>query len=202
MPPYDPAAFAKAHRELVSDSSIQFDMAAFVPPEIPEWLKWLASFLTSPAGKFLLWGLLGAGVLLILYLIAHQLDLVRWPSIGGKSEDEAAAEIWQPEQAAARALLEEADALAASGRFEEAAHLLLFRSIEDIDARHPRLVRPALTSRDIAGAPQLPAGPRRAFQLIVMMVEKSLFGGRSLGEPDWRACRTAYEEFAFAEAWR
>lgn len=201
MPPDDPAAFAEAHRELVSDSSIQFDMAAFVPPEVPAWLEWLAAFLTSAAGKFLLWGLLGAGVLLILYLIAHQLDLIRLPSLR-RRKDEQAEDSWQPEQETARALLEEADALAAGGRFEEAAHLLLFRSIEDIDARHPRLVRPALTSRDIAGAPQLPAGPRRAFELIVMMVEKSLFGGRSLGEPDWRACRSAYEEFAFAEAWR
>lgn len=201
MPPDDPAAFAEAHRELVSDSSIQFDMAPFVPPEVPAWLEWLAAFLTSAAGKFLLWGLLGAGVLLILYLIAHQLDLIRLPSLR-RRKDEQAEDSWQPEQETARALLEEADALAAGGRFEEAAHLLLFRSIEDIDARHPRLVRPALTSRDIAGAPQLPAGPRRAFELIVMMVEKSLFGGRSLGEPDWRACRSAYEEFAFAEAWR
>lgn len=201
MPPDDPAAFAEAHRELVSDSSIQFDMAAFVPPEVPAWLEWLAAFLTSAAGKFLLWGLLGAGVLLILYLIAHQLDLIRLPSLR-RRKDEQAEDSWQPEQETARALLEEADALAAGGRYEEAAHLLLFRSIEDIDARHPRLVRPALTSRDIAGAPQLPAGPRRAFELIVMMVEKSLFGGRSLGEPDWRACRSAYEEFAFAEAWR
>ena len=62
-----------------------------------------------------------------------------------------------------------------AGRYSEAAHLLLFRSIEDIDARRPDLVRPALTSRDIAALPRSPARPRRAFARIAMMVERSLF---------------------------
>lgn len=202
MPPDDPAAFAEAHRQLVSDSSIQFDMSAFVRPEVPGWLKMLVAFLTSPAGKVLLWGCLAAGALIILYLLLKQLPAIRLRWSGNKDDEGDAGEAWRPEQAAARALLEEADKLAKAGRYDEAAHLLLFRSIEDIDARRPKLVRPALTSRDIAAAPQLPSGPRHAFGRIVMMVEKSLFGGRNLREPDWQACRSAYEEFAFAEAWR
>jgi hypothetical protein len=35
-----------------------------------------------------------------------------------------------------------------------------------------------------------------------MMVERSLFGGRTLGAGDWQACRAAYEDFAFAPAWK
>ena len=35
-----------------------------------------------------------------------------------------------------------------------------------------------------------------------MLVERSLFAQRPLGESDWRDCRAAYEEFAFAEGWR
>jgi len=111
-------------------------------------------------------------------------------------------ESWRPEAAPARALLSEADQLAAKGLFSEAAHLLLFRSIADIDSRRPDLVRPALTSRDIAALDAIPGRPRSAFARIAMLVERSLFAGRPLGEGDWRDCRAAYEEFAFAEGWR
>ena len=36
-----------------------------------------------------------------------------------------------------------------------------------------------------------------------MMVERSLFArARRSAAGDWRDCRAAYEEFAFAEGWR
>ncbi|HYN46868.1 MAG TPA: DUF4129 domain-containing protein, partial [Allosphingosinicella sp.] len=63
-------------------------------------------------------------------------------------------------------------------------------------------VRPALTSRDIAALPALPERPRSAFARIAMLVERSLFAARPLAADDWRDCRSAYEEFAFAEGWR
>ena len=34
-----------------------------------------------------------------------------------------------------------------------------------------------------------------------MLVERSLFARRALAADDWRDCRAAYEEFAFAESW-
>ncbi|HWT13705.1 MAG TPA: DUF4129 domain-containing protein, partial [Allosphingosinicella sp.] len=82
------------------------------------------------------------------------------------------------------------------------AHLLLFRSIEDIESRRPRLVRPALTSRDIAALDAIPERPRGAFSRMARLVERSLFARRPLAEGDWRDCRAAYEEFAFVEGWR
>jgi hypothetical protein len=115
---------------------------------------------------------------------------------------EEEGEDWRPDEAPARALLGQADALAGRGLFAEAAHLLLFRSIADLDERKPGLVRPALTSRDIAGLDDIPSRPRGAFARIAMLVEHSLFARRPLAEGDWRECRAAYEEFAFAEAWR
>jgi hypothetical protein len=33
-------------------------------------------------------------------------------------------------------------------------------------------------------------------------VERALFARRPLGADDWRDCRAAYEEFAFAEGWQ
>lgn len=108
---------------------------------------------------------------------------------------------WRPEETQAAQLLDEADVLAGQGRYDEAARLLLHRSIGEIDAHRPDLVRPALTSRDIAGHPALPRGPAAAFARIAALVERSLFARRPLGADDWQDCRTAYREFAFAEGW-
>ena len=196
-------AFDEAYAELRADDSVQFTFSDYKPPEVPEWLRWLGDFLVDifPALKILFWIGVAAAVLLVLYMIVRRLSGAGWPW-RKKPEEAAAPSGWRPEEAPARALLAEADALAAAGRFSEAAHLLLFRSIEEIDSRRPDLVRPAFTSRDIAGTAAIPAGPRGAFASIVMLVEKSLFGGRALAEPDWRQCRAAYEDFAFAEGWR
>ncbi len=109
--------------------------------------------------------------------------------------------IWRPDPAAARALLEDADRLAAAGQFSQAAHVLLFRSIEDVRTRAPHLIAPSLTSRDIARLPQIPAAPRSAFGKISDIVEQAVFGGRSVHERDWLACRDAYTQFAFPQGW-
>lgn len=104
--------------------------------------------------------------------------------------------------AKARTLLEDADKLAAAGQFAEAVHLILFRSIEDIEGKRPDLISPALTSRDIAGLEGVPERVRRTFSDIAAVVERSFFGGRAVGAEEFAACRKAYEGFAFAEAWR
>lgn len=200
----DGADFAQAHRDLLADSSIQFQLVEFQPPQVPEWLKWLGQFLVEmfPVLRVMFWIAVATGALLILYFVARRLAGAEWPwRRKPESQGDGAVE-WRPQEAPARALLEEADKLAADACYSEAAHLLLFRSIEEINSRRPKLVRPALTSRDIAGAPNIPPGPRSAFSTIVALVERSLFGMRELGEPDWRQCRAAYESFAFAEAWR
>ena len=196
-----PAEFEEAHRALLADSSIQFELKAYEPPQTPGWVEWLGRFLSNehPVLNGLLWVAVGLIVLTLLFFVLRRLAGSRWP---WASEPEETVDDWRPGEAPARALLAEADALAAEGRFGEAAHLLLFRSIEDIDSRRPDLVRPALTSRDIAALPAIPERPRGAFARIAMMVERSLFARRPLGEVDWRDCRSAYEEFAFAEGWR
>jgi hypothetical protein len=202
----DPARFAEAHSQLLADRSIQFEMKPFEPPVVPDWLRWLLQLLegSGPVFKVMFWIAVAAAVLFLLYWLA------RWVEGGGlaflkrrrAAPVDETADGWRPEEAPARALLSEADALAAEGRYDEAAHLLLHRSIDDIDLRLPQLVRPALTSRDLAAVPTLPAGPRNAFSAIVMMVERSLFAGRALAEPDWKRCRAAYEAFAFAPEWK
>lgn len=130
----------------------------------------------------------------------------RWSSpprcgSAGSGCDAAGEDGWVPDAAPARALLAEADALAAQDRFAEAVHLLLIRSVEEIQRRRPQLVRPALTSRDLAAIRGLPGTPRMLFAGIARVVERSLFGGRPVGADDWQQCRAAYADFALPRAW-
>jgi hypothetical protein len=203
--------FAEAHERLLADRSIQFDLPPvamvptgqpqFAPPPPPSGsgapvLPEPAAAGASPASQILLWAVLAVLVLLLLFWIAKALqDRQRRP------EEKKADGGWRPEAEPALILLGEADALAAGGHYGEAARLILHRSIADIQARRPALLRPALTSRDIAGLPALPGPPRAAFARIAMLVERSLFAQAALAAEDWRDCRAAYEEFAFAEGW-
>src|SRR3546814_8570614 len=87
------------------------------------------------------------------------------------------------------------------GRFAEAVHLLLYRSVEDIEGRRPGLVKPAMTSRDLAEAHDLPSVARGAFSRIARAVEISLFGGRSIDAGAWEQCRAAYAELTVPKNW-
>jgi hypothetical protein len=204
-PTGDPAAFERAHRQLVDGGDIQFTLPRFEIEPPPAWIGALGRFLDSiaPELRILFWVLVALLVLVFLYALYRWFEgrALAWPWRRRTKAEEAEA-AWRPEEAPARALLGEADALAAAGDYGAAAHLLLQRSIEEIDRNRPALVRPALTSRDIAGAPALPASPRSAFSRIVMAVETNLFGGRPLDRAAWSDCRAAYETFAFSPEWQ
>lgn len=217
---------AAAHDALKADSSIQFTLQpAPPPPEPPKWLRatfeWLSDFF-SPVGRFfqwigsfmpdapyariLLWTVLAAAALGLAILVYRRIREGEWrlrrrrPAAGLPLEAEE--ETWAPEAAPARSWLREADALAAQGRYAEAVHHLLFRSIEDIGRRRPRLVRPALTSRELAAAEALPPPARSLFARIAGLVEHSLFGGRPVEAADWTAARTAYADLVLPGTWR
>ena len=195
---------AHAHAKLLRDTATQFDFSVYQPPEIPKWLGPVAKFFEAiaPAFKYLFWGGVAIGVALILWFIIREAQGMgfRWPW-QKKAEEEAEAE-WQPDVSAARVLLSEAEALAADGRYAEAARLLLRRSVEDIAQRRPEFLKPSLTARDIAGADAIPGGARTAFGAIARVVEVSAFGSASVTADAWTACRAAYGEFALAGAWR
>ncbi len=204
---------ARAHARLLADHAIQFQFKTFAFPKPPPWLEGLGKFLqgvgkfamaVGPVFKILLWGALAIAVIWLLIAIA-QLVLRLWRQRNGRGSTNAPA---RPEPVSLRptaqravALLEEADSLAAQQRYDEAARVLLFRTIADIDSRRPRAVRPALTSRDIAVLAEVPGAARAAFGAIVERVERSFFGGRSLGAADFDACRAAYMTFASPQSW-
>ena len=119
-----------------------------------------------------------------------------------KVETEAvAAPLYQPSTEEARILLNTVDALAAEGKYAEAVHTLLFRSIQDIDLKRPNKIRKSLTSREIGDLDILTPHTRDAFSFIGRVVENSFFGGLPLGREDFQSCREAYEQFTVPKAW-
>ncbi|MDB5667884.1 MAG: hypothetical protein JWL74_834 [Alphaproteobacteria bacterium] len=189
--------FDAVHRSLLEDRSIQFRLEPFQPPRVDPDMSGL--FDLALFFRFMFWALIAAVVIFLFYLIVSRLTGFRFRR---RAEEEAEEPQWHMAEEPARKLLGDADALAAQGLYSEAAHLLLYQSIEEIERRRPDTIRRAQTSRDIAALPSLPAGPADALRGIVRAVERSLFGGRALGADDWGECRTAYERFAFAESWR
>lgn len=216
---------AAAHRALRANGDIQFDMMPAPPqPTAPAWLKalgewvewalapvgrflgWIGSFMPdAPYARIFLWTIIGVLALMILWMVQDRIRHGVWrlPTRNRRIAGPTAMveDDWAPEAAPARAWLEQADQLAAEGRYGEAVHHLLLRSVEDLARRRPQIVRPAVTSRDLARSPGIPAAPRRMFGEIAAVVERSLFGGRSIDAEQWDRCRQAYADFAQTRSW-
>ena len=219
------ARLEAAHRALRADPDIQFQLQRVEEPTPPEWLiqflRWLGRGL-RPIGRFFRWvdsfmpDVAWAKILLwtVLAVAAVTLVVVLWRGLrGGRWEwpwrrrrlaraEPAEETEWRPEEAPARAWLEEADRLAGEGLYAQAIHHLLLRSVDDIAKRRPRLVRPSLTSRELAVAGAVPSAARDLFARIAAMVERSLFGGRAVDAADWDTARTAYADFVLPRAWK
>jgi len=221
----DAARLEAAHRALRANPDIQFQMQRLEPRKPPEWLvrtlhwlgewlrpvgrflRWVTSFMPdAPWARIILWTILTAAAVTLIVVLWRGIrdGNWQWPfrrrrlaSAASEAEEE-----WRPDEAPARAWLEEADALAGRGHYAEAIHHLLLRSVEDIARRRPRLVRPALTSRELAGASALPAAARDIFARIAALVERSLFGGRSVEAGEWAQARSAYADFVLPGAWK
>jgi hypothetical protein len=207
------------------DPSMQFNLAPPpAPPHTPSWLRGILNAigkLLEPVGRFLerllsflpnasyaralLWIVIALGAAALLWALYNRLAHGEWrlrPRWARVTHVAAEEEEWRPEESGARSWLEEADALAREGRFAEAVHHLLFRSVDDISNRRPNLVRPALTSRELAAASVIPGRARECFASIARLVEQSLFGGRPVGEGEWLQARETYSSFALPSAWR
>jgi hypothetical protein len=196
------SGLAEAHRQLLADKSLQFDFFQAPPDKPPpDWLTHLLAFL-GPILKYVFWGLVIVAALLVVAFIIREIVKVRWRGRAKPFKPGAAGGLdWRPKEARARLLLAQADALAAEGRYAEAAHHLLLHSIQDVEDHRPRAIRPALTSRDIARLDAIPRQPKAAFARIAELVERSFFGGAALDATGFAEARAAYETFAFEGGW-
>lgn len=209
--PATAAAVADARADIVAEQSIQ---TAFTttppPPEPPGWLKavqralneffeWIGNLVDTGHGTIRLLLILGAVAFALWALWRF------WPLIAerlGWRRPVAEDPVPLIEGDRVRALLAEADALAAEGRYAEAVHVLLWRSLEDIGARRPDAIAPDRTARAIAQGSALPPPIRDAFAQIARRVEISHFGGRGMDRSGWDAARDAYTAMLSSPQWR
>lgn len=179
--------------------------------QLPQWIKdilhWLGDIITAigkimaPLGPVLPWliyFLIFALAMLVLspfvrMLIRQQVERLRLRDVMTPET------MWRPTKAEASALLHDIDALAAQGEYDEAVHLLLLRSVADLNAYRPDIVRSHYSARDILSHPLLPADARPAFADITRWVEKSYFAGIKVGREGFEACRQAYVDFVAIE---
>ena len=214
----DDADFDALHEQFLAEDGLQFErpVPELEEVEIPEpkprsnfkLPDWLLKFLGSlgPVMQILFYVGVGTLAAFVLYYIIGAFTQVDLKDLRKKKQktneaDDVLAASLQPDAVAARSLLEEADALAKEGKFAEAVHLLLFRSIEDIQTRRKKRISTALTAREIGELDDLPAKPRAALNPIITIVERSFFGGQDVDETGWQDARKAYENFAFGETW-
>ncbi|MEO1643057.1 MAG: hypothetical protein AAFR74_06945 [Pseudomonadota bacterium] len=160
--------------------------------------------LFSGIGPVFGWTLVVIIALLLLtalyYMFGESLSLRRSEKVPKPYKNVSIAPDLMPDEAAARALLGDAETLASEGRFAEAVHALLFRSIDLIQERQPSAVKRSLTAREIGQLGGLPDLIRNGLSPIIRIVERSYFGGRDVDERSWREARDAYRSFALREA--
>lgn len=198
------SALRAAHQQMVRRGDVQLDLpgADLNPPKPPSWLTDLLEWLGArPVSlRILFWA--GVAVLtgIVVYAIYRWLS-ERKLSFRGERPNRREAGWWRPDAKRAEVALADADRLAEEGLYAEAAHLLLRRSVADIDERRPGELRPSLTAREIARLPALPGDIGQAFLLIAVVVEQSLFGGAAVAREGWQRARAAYAAVALSAAW-
>ena len=190
-----------SYRKIKRDDAYQFELAEPIPRRPPSaFSKGLGRFINAifsfiaPLLQIAFWlgviGLASGAVYLILRAI-YETRFVKTPK---KKESEPEIPLYQPAEAQARILLEEVDKLAAEGRYGEAVHTLLFRSIQDIDRNRPNVVRRSLTSREIGKLSVLTREARTAFSTIAGVSELAHFGGVAVNKSGFETARSAYAE--------
>lgn len=199
-----PEQARQAARQVVADEALQPEMPEDAEARAPSPMDLRSrprtrrsSGSTAPPpsrghglGELVLWVV---GGLLALGLVAVFLRERMGPAAPTTT---AAARPTTPPPPPDKAIVDEADALAAAGRFAEAVHALLLRTIQAL-GRHMPVPR-ALTSREIEQRAGLPDEARAAFGDLVQAVELTRFGGRPADAEDYARCVACFERIRAA----
>ena len=191
----------RAYRAVKRDESYQMELAEPIPRRpasafekaIGRFFGAIFSFL-APLLEIIFYLGIGGLILGAVYLIGRAIYETRFAKPAAKKKDEPNVPLYQPAEAQARILLDEVDKLAAEGRYGEAVHTLLFRSIQDIDRNRPNVVRRSLTAREIGSLSVLTAEARTAFATIAGVSELAHFGGVSVNKAGFETARAAYAD--------
>ena len=182
------ADIGQGYRRLIEDATLQLRFPAAAPPPPPPVPSEGPSMLANAGDLF--WVVI---VVFALTLGAVAVQVIRTrgrprpASRATASPDAPLDAIHVP-----AAVLADADALAAAGRYGAAVHALLLRGVTLIQDNFPRALGPSHTSRDIAALQELPPALRTAFAGIAAHTERAVFAQAALDMQDWTACRALY----------
>jgi hypothetical protein len=147
----------------------------------------------------LLWGLMALAVGLCIFWLARELTgyAGEAPAEGEPDEDGPRTRDG-PDRAVVERPLGDADELARQGRFGEAIHVLLLRTLQELARRLPERLPSSLTSREIVERVRMPDDARGALSVLVGAVEVSHFGAATPGPGEFQQCRHYFQTFAEA----
>jgi Domain of unknown function (DUF4129) len=190
-PPGDGATFGEGEAAIrsveraIARERIQRDMPAADADK--EW-TWRIS---PEVARVLLWGGVIFGVVVVVMAMREALPgWDRSRRLEAEAGRESLGAAGRDAMAAARL---EADDLARAGRYAEAMHVLLLRSLAELRDKLKLTFADSLTSREILRRAPLGELGRAAFAEIVRAVERVVFGGARADEAAYRACRESYE---------
>lgn len=159
-------------------TSLPGETASFqlpVPPAIGQVLE------------IVLWSLVALAVLVVAVIAVQAFRRARGP--GAPSATDAVAGASGLRARGVGPTLDDADGLAAEGRYRDAVHLLLLVAIGEASRATEARFPPSTTSRELTRILPLREQPRARFGELVASVERSLFGGNEVGAVDYAACR-------------
>lgn len=153
--------------------------------------------LTGEVAQVILYAALAVGIALVLYTLRDHLPSLGAPRLAARRPDAVA------QAAAVERMVEaqiEADDLAGQGRYAEAMHALLLRSLTEMRRRLQVSFADSLTSREILRVLDLPELGKLALADLIRRVELVYFGLHVAGREDYTACRASYEGLTAAMA--
>ncbi len=187
-------AFAQADRQaLFKETARSLDLQTEMPKEVEPPKSWWPNFgIPAELAKLLLWGAVIVGVGVVVWSLLDSLPVIsRSRRIVAPEEGLGSA---GPGQKMDEAQVE-ADDLAAQGYYNEAMHVLLHKSLQELHRRLGLRFAASLTSREILRRVELPDEGRGALTRIIQAVEMTYFGGRLAGAPDYAECRGHFDIF-------
>ncbi len=153
---------------------------------------------SGPVGRilsFLMWGVIAVAVVLLAFWLTT--ELVKY----GGDDVELAGDSTAPaplDLAVVDRPLDDADVLANDGRYSEAIHALLLRTLQELVRASSVRVSPAHTSREILARVPLLTDSRDALSGLITAVELTFFGGDVASADDFARCRAQFQVFAAA----
>jgi hypothetical protein len=94
--------------------------------------------------------------------------------------------------------LQDAEAFAGAGRFAEAIHVLLLRTLELLAVRQGARLVPSWTSREVVNRVRCPEAARGALADLVEAVESCWFAGNDPSADDYGRCVDRFRDFSAA----